>query len=211
MRTLINFIIALGCEAQPLIDHLGLKRSSEARGVKLYRHNHYRLIVSGVGKAASASAVRYIAGNEPSGSRHIWLNIGIAGHAHLPKGAPGIAHFIIDTATGGSFSPLIAFQPPCPTYALACYDKPTTNYPADTMCDMESAGFFRAALQFSSIEFIHALKIASDNSAADINALDRTTISLLVKSNLNVITTLADRLGKINATGRAHHITTVGT
>ncbi len=199
MQALVNFVIALPSEAKPLINRLGLRQDSSRPDVRLYTRNQYRLLVSGIGKAASATAVRTIVGSEPSDTHHIWLNVGIAGHAHLPKGAPGIAHLITDATTGVSFCPSIAFEPPCPTYALACYDKPTTAYAGDAMCDMESSAFFSAASQFSGAEFVHALKIVSDNSAADIEALDRTAIGLLIENNLDIVTSLAETLERIHA------------
>lgn len=197
MQTLNNFIVALPSEAAPLIDALRLNRCTRARGVKLYRRDNYRLVISGVGKTAAAAAVGYIAGSEPADTRHIWLNIGIAGHATLSKGAVGIAHRIIDQATGATYYPAIAFRAPCASYSLVCYDAPNTTYADEAMCDMESSGFFAAASRFSSVEFIHSIKIISDNSDSDIAALNRTTISEMIKAHLTMIETLAELLERL--------------
>jgi adenosylhomocysteine nucleosidase len=199
MHILTNFVVALPSEARPIIGRLDLKRCEQARGVTLYRREDFRLAVSGIGKAASAAAVGYIAGGEPSATRHIWLNVGIAGHATLAKGTAGIAHRITDQATGTSYCPSIAFRTPCQTYALVCHDKPTTSYAQDAMCDMESSAFFSAASRFSSVDFVQALKIVSDNSAADIRALDRRAISRLVEMNLDIIEAVVGSLREIAA------------
>ena len=200
MQTLINFIVALPSEGKPLIKSLGLRPCASAHGIKLYQRDNFRLAVSGIGKAASAAAVGYVAGSEPPDTHHIWLNVGIAGHAYLPQASTGIAHMITDQATGVSYYPSIAFRSPCESYALACFDKPTTTYADDAMCDMESSGFFTAASRFSTVEFIHCLKIVSDNSSTDINQLNRTTISGLIEKNLELIETVAGLLQGIATT-----------
>ena len=198
MRTLTNFVVALPSEAKPIINRLGLRPSEPAYGMKRYRRDNLQLVVSGVGKVASATAVGYIAGADAPDTRHIWLNVGIAGHAHLPKGTATIAHRITDRATGSSFYPSIVFRAPCRTADIGCYDEPTTSYASDAMCDMESSGFFAAASRFSTVEFIHALKIVSDNTAADIGALDRTKISSLIDDSLDCIEHLAEVLNEID-------------
>ncbi len=198
MQTFTNFVVALPSEAKPIIQRLGLRLDDQTHGVKRYRRDNFQLVVSGVGKVASATAVGYLAGAGPAHARHIWLNVGIAGHAHLPKGTATIAHCITDLATGISFYPSIVFRPPCRTSDIVCHDEPTTSYSSNAMCDMESSGFFAAASRFSTVEFVHALKVVSDNSAADIGALDRTKITALIGDNLDCIERLADTLNDID-------------
>ena len=99
MHAELNFITALPSEARPLIDHYGLRRSARGRGITLYETDGVRLAVSGIGKAASAYAVGVIAGIAGDTTEQLWLNVGIAGHAHVPRGTIGIAHRIDDTAT----------------------------------------------------------------------------------------------------------------
>jgi len=199
MQTLTNFVVALPSEAKPIIHRLGLRPDEQTHGLRRYRRDNVQLVVSGVGKVASATAVGYIAGAYPPDTRHIWLNVGIAGHAHLPKGTATIAHRITDLASGSSFYPSIVFRPPCRTSDIVCHDEPTTSYASDAMCDMESSGFFAAASRFSTVEFVHALKVVSDNTAADIGALDRKKITALIDDNLDHIERLADTLNEIDA------------
>lgn len=197
MRVLNNFIVALASEAAPLIDSLELSRCSESSKVKLYRRDNYRLIICGIGKTAAAAAVGYIAGTESADTRHIWLNIGIAGHSTLAKGSIGIAHRIIDQATGTTYYPAMAFHTPCASYSLVCHDAPDTTYASDAMSDMESSGFFAAASKFSSVEFIHSLKIISDNTSKDIRSLNRTTISKMIAAHVKLIESFAELLESI--------------
>ncbi len=199
MQILTNFVVALASEAKPIIKRFRLKRCEEARGVTLFARDNIRLIVSGIGKAASATAVGYVAGSELHDTIHIWLNVGIAGHQTLAPGSVGMAHVITDRATGIAYYPSLVFRTPCPSYALECFDEPTTTYAGDAMCDMESSAFFSAAARFSSVEFVHALKIISDNSAADIATLDRASISALVETSLDNIEFVTDTLSRLAA------------
>lgn len=197
MRNVVSFVVALPSEARPIVDALRLQRSERTDNVKLYERENIRLIVSGIGKIASAAAVGYIAGNELTECSFIWINVGIAGHAHLPPGTVGIAHVVVDQATASTYYPAIAFPAPCESYALACFDKPTTSYAGAAMCDMESSGFCAAASRFSSVEFIHVLKVISDNSAGDIEALDRSAITTLIEGKLEIIEELAETLERL--------------
>lgn len=63
----------------------------------MYRRDHLRLIVSGVGQAASAAATRGLSRlvDRPEGTR-AWLNIGLAGHGQLPPGSLLTASAVIE-------------------------------------------------------------------------------------------------------------------
>ena len=63
----------------------GLERCESPASVKCYVRDRFRLVVSGIGKVASATAVGYIAGSEPDDANFAWVNVGIAGHACLPN------------------------------------------------------------------------------------------------------------------------------
>ncbi len=194
MHTLTNLIVALPSEAAPLIDNFRLSRCTKARGLKVYGRDNIRLVIAGVGKIAAAAAVGYIAGTEPADARHIWINIGIAGHATLPKGSLAIAHRIIDRATGATFYPAFACPVPCDSYSLTCHDAPNTAYADAEMHDMESSGFFATASRFSSVEFIHSIKVISDNSARDIGLLTREIISEMIGVHAATVKSFAARL-----------------
>lgn len=186
-RIYLNFVCALPSEARPIIEHYALQRSVDARHRHIYRAGSTQLIVSGVGKLASACAVGHLAALTPASIEGLWLNVGIAGHSTRPQGAIGIAHSITDKATSKNYYPAIAFAAPCASYAVSCFDQPTTTYDGDALCDMESSGFISAASRYSSVEFCHVLKVVSDNSASDFPSLNRERISELVGGSINVI------------------------
>jgi adenosylhomocysteine nucleosidase len=187
MSLRINIVVALPSEARPIVEHLSLRHERTAGGMKYYRSENVSLAVSGVGKTASAMAVGFLAAMADSEDRHVWLNVGIGGHAKLPIGTSIIAHTITDHATGRSLFPSIVFNLPCESYPVRCFDEASTDYPFNAICDMESSAFYAAASRITEVEFAHVLKIVSDNSECDIRALDRNRIHSLVHGNLGVL------------------------
>lgn len=194
MSVQLNFITALPSEARPLIERFRLGRPHRTHGITWYENADVRLAVSGVGKSASAYAVGVLSGMAQPRSRSLWLNVGIAGHRDASPGTIGIAHRIDDLATAQVHYPAIVFNAPCKSFRVACFDRPTTSYHDDALCDMESSAFFAAAMRTAGVEFAHVLKIVSDNNAEHLEALDRRTITDLVSARLDVIAEVAARL-----------------
>ena len=165
MSVQLNFITALPSEARPIIDRFKLGQPQRTNGITWYENADVRLAVSGVGKSASAFAVGVLSGMDRGSAQSLWLNVGIAGHRDASLGTIGIAHRIDDLATAQVHYPAIVFNAPCASFRVACFDRPTTSYHGDALCDMESAAFFAAAIRTSGVEFAHVLKIVSDNNA----------------------------------------------
>lgn len=194
MTVQLNFVTALPSEARPLIDHFRLGQQHRTNGITWYANDTIRLAVSGVGKSASAFAVGVLSGMSHARTRALWLNVGIAGHRDAALGSIGIAHRIDDLATAQVYYPGIVFNAPCESSRVACFDRPTTSYDGDALCDMESAAFFAAATRTSGVEFAHVLKIVSDNSAEHLTMLNRQIISDLIRGQIEVIAAVADEL-----------------
>ncbi len=202
MAPVTNLVVALPSEARPLVERFDLRPRDPAGPLRTYEGRNIRLVVSGVGKLASAHAVGYLAGCTGATRGDLWINVGIAGHANVPVGTVALVHRIEDAAIRRAYYPVIAVSAPCPSFAVTCFDEPTTNYAGDALCDMESAGFFAAASRHQTHEFIHLLKVVSDNCAADIPQLDRAAIGRLVASAADCLGTLIDRLATLH---RATH------
>lgn len=194
MPVQLNFITALPSEARPLIDRFKLGQAHRTNGITWYENAGIRLAVSGVGKSASAFAVGVLSGMGSACVQALWLNVGIAGHRDASLGAIGIAHRIDDLATAQVHYPAIVFNAPCASFRVACFDRPTTSYHGDALCDMESSAFFAAAIRTSGVEFAHVLKIVSDNNAEHLETLNRQTITDLVSAQIDVIAEVAERL-----------------
>jgi hypothetical protein len=59
---------------------------------------------------------------------------------------------------------------------------------------MESAGFYASALRHATVEFVHVLKVVSDNNAADLRVLDRSRITALIAAHIDIVQALANAL-----------------
>jgi nucleoside phosphorylase len=196
VNNVINLVVALDCEARPLIERFDLKRQPE-HAYPLYTSEQMQLIVSGVGKLNSAIATGYLAGlsDEPAA----WLNIGIAGHMTHPLGELYLCHKITDMQTGQSSYPAFTFKTTLPTASLDSFDVPVNEYHDDLLHDMEASGFYQAASRFATVEFIHCLKVISDNQDSPTHNINKQMVSELIA---NTIVVIADF---INLLSEQHH------
>ena len=170
---------ALPCEAKHLIQNWKLSKRNTSSPFSVYvnRDSPHAVIVTGVGKIAMASALGYTMALLETPQLPILLNFGIAGHANLPVGSAHIADKILDTETHRHFYPALPFSLPCPSTTLMTRTAPETFYAKDCLYDMEGSAFYEAASKFSSTEFIHCLKVISDNHQSPISHIDETKVS----------------------------------
>jgi len=188
---MINIVIALDCEAKPLIARFGLKRQQQ-HTYPLYTSEHINLIVSGIGKLNAATASGYLAGltREPAA----WLNIGIAGHKSHSLGTLYLAHKITNQQSQQNWYPAFTFKTGIATASLASFDVPVTEYADELLHDMEAAGFYQATCRFNSAEFIHCLKIVSDNAEHSTQKINKQMVSKLIHGQLTPIETFISTL-----------------
>jgi adenosylhomocysteine nucleosidase len=204
---MINIVTALACEASPIIQRYKLKKSQVLAVFPVYENDSMTLIISGVGKFASACAVGFLQSRLQSSMNssvhasipHIWLNVGIAGHATLDQGAALLAHKISDVAADCSYYPCITFDVPCITAEVITVDKAETHYPTQAVYDMEALGFCAAASRFSSFEQIHSLKIISDNESVSPARITKHLVEDLVANQLTVLSALLEAFAEIQA------------
>src|SRR5436853_5329305 len=101
-NSLINLVIALHCEAKPLIQHLKLKKivdQSLPFPVYLNPSKTIHLVIAGVGKIRMATATAFLfcfTGAKPYSS---FLNIGIAGSTQFKIGELVFANKISEIST----------------------------------------------------------------------------------------------------------------
>ncbi|MCI0507735.1 MAG: hypothetical protein L0Z73_16715 [Gammaproteobacteria bacterium] len=191
---MLNLVAALPEEARPVIHHYQLKRLHQAHAFPVYSNGDIRLIVSGIGGLAAASAVGYLAGILDAGKTTAWLNVGIAGCKRLPVGEAALAHKITDMTSQKIFYPSTCFDPPCNTTGIKTVAIPEIHYPDDEAYDMEAAGFYSAALRFSTLELIHSIKIISDNAASHIESISGSGVMSLIERNIKTISSMANIL-----------------
>ena len=189
---MINIIVALYCEAKPLIEYFKLKRQPD-HPYPVYRTDKIQLIVSGVGKLNAATATGYLAG--VSDTPAAWVNIGVAGHKTHALGTPCLAHKITDQQSNQSWYPIFIFKTPLTTESLGTFDAPENNYEDELLHDMEATGFYQAASRFNSAEFIHCLKVVSDNTENSSRKINKQMVSELIAKQIGSI---ADFISSLN-------------
>ena len=196
------FVTALSCEARPLLDAWDFNKI-ESSPFAIYHSakDKLLLIISGVGSDKSATAVRYLASKIRKREitalvdtrDSIWINFGIAGHREHELGRGFLIHKINDISRNMSFYPWRL-----PYYASAeinCHMQGQNRYPADSLVDMESAGFFANATSITANELVHLYKVVSDNSGTSV--LDKEGVAKLLAPHIPNLDTLATKLRKM--------------
>ena len=191
----VNFVVALSCEAKPIISHFNL-RKRDSTLFKIYSNQDHsiRLIISGIGSSASSRATKYLALASEADMGTAWLNIGIGGHKDLPLATAILAQRIVDSKTEQSWFPQLVFDPPCLTASVKTVEKPDFNYPDDNVVEMEASGFYSAAESYSTREIIHCMKIISDNSQSPVGKITAAMVDKLISRNLSSIKELVRKL-----------------
>ncbi|MFT5089083.1 MAG: adenosylhomocysteine nucleosidase [Candidatus Latescibacterota bacterium] len=184
---------ALAAEARPLLDHYRLRAFADEGAFRIYASPEVRLVVSGVGKTATAAAVAYTQArfaDEPGP----WLNIGIAGHASAALATPLLVHKAIDTANERVYYPVFSFAPPCASTCVHSVAQPTSAYEQEAAFDMEASAFIETAQRFVPAELTHSLKIVSDNAQTSWQEIKKDQVIEWIGAQLKLIDTLHQEL-----------------
>lgn len=195
---MMRLLVALAPEARPLIDHFRLRRRAGTDAYPIYENDAMSLVVSGVGRVRAAAAVAYLHALYGPVANVPWLNIGIAGDGTRAVGTGVLAHRIRDAATQKGWYPPLIFTPPCETTEVLTVDAPMRAYPDGYAVDMEAAGFYPTACQFSTAELVHCYKIVSDNKDTPMEAVSAKATKALVAQKLDVIETLVDEVRRLS-------------
>jgi len=196
----VNIVCALMCEARPLIDFYRLKKRVDTPFVVFeLESSPVRVVICGIGMTNAATAVGWV--NGLAEQTAIWLNIGTAGHAALPIASALRVHSYATISQEPKFVPLLAPWPG-QSSALLTAQEPSSDYPSTALVDMEGAGFFTAALHFTSAEFVQAIKIVSDNIEQGFEDLNPAKITTLVEQNIEKI---VNHINALRGILKIHH------
>lgn len=192
---MIHFVIATYAEAIPIIKYYKLKQIKDITPFSIFvdKYKDISLIISGIGKVASSSAVSFMYCIFEYNKNNIWINIGIAGYGKGKVGEVYLINKITDHLTKKNFYPSIVFECRIPTIACQTYEIPNFNY-SSKLHDMELTGFFETATKFSSNELVHSLKIVSDNENNHINKKNKEFISNLIFKEIDTIDIIIRKL-----------------
>lgn len=199
----LRLVVALRCEAQPLIERFELSARESGRSLRCYTgmldEVPLELAISGVGKLAAATAAAYLQGlGAPRRSR--WLNIGLAGHGRRALGEVLLTARVVEAASGRHFSAELPFATRLPAITLRTLDAPQASYPEeDEAVEMEAFGFFSAARRFADASGVQALKIVSDNAASPPLGRDEARATALVADAMETIVEVASKLANAGA------------
>jgi len=186
---MLNYVVALRAEANPLIEQFNLKQASSDQ-YPVYRSDHATLIICGIGRNAAAAATAWLAATRPA---KVWLNVGIAGHASKQQGTLFAAHRIVENGSGKCWYPT-HIKTVVETENLMTFDNVQRKYVADHLHDMEASGFYETALRFSIAELTHSVKVVSDNSNQSVDKVDKKLIERLIGRNLSQIESFSSHL-----------------
>ena len=204
---MLHFVIATYTEAVPIIKYYKLKQINRITPFNIFvdKNSDVSLIISGIGKVASSSAVSFLYCIFKQKKNSIWINIGIAGFGKGKIGEIFLVNKITDHITKKNYYPSIVFENDIPTLGCQTYEIPNFNY-TSRLHDMELTGFFETAIKFSSNELVQSLKIVSDNNENKIDKNDKKFISDLISKKINTIDILTRKLKKISNSNDKDHI-----
>ncbi len=196
-RGRVNIVVALTCEAKPLIHHYELVPSAARTAFRELGNadDTIRLVISGVGRRNAAAATAQLVDRQGDGA---WLNVGTAGHLEHALGTPWLAHRIIDSAGGRVWYPPIVFEPPCASATVRTIDAACLDYLTDDLYEMEAAAFFETARRAATHELVQSLKIISDNRSTGPMSITASGVEKLIELNLDTIAALVELLADLD-------------
>jgi len=192
---MLIWVAALHCEAKPVIDYYRL-RKQPADAFDVYRGDDMALVVSGVGKLASAAACAWMAADQREQAVLAWLNLGIAGAAAQEIGEAFLLNQVIDADSGERYYPVPATRAYFPGSACRTLGKPDYDYRDDGLFDMEASGFMQSTLYFSSAELVQCVKLVSDNRRRQ-DTPSRQQVSALLHARIDDIARQAEALASL--------------
>lgn len=197
----LNIMLALSCEAKPIIDFYRLKKLP-SKGFAHFnsqgnpdRPHDINLVVSGIGSSNMLQASAWLAAKTELMSC-CWLNIGTAGHESFELGMiVQVVHSVELGSLKAHYPPLVVnarklikgAQSSTEVVSLLSSNTPVSDYPANQAVDMEAYSFFLSAKRFASSELVQSLKVISDNQTEGLELLNATRISELVGSQISII------------------------
>ncbi len=188
---------ALPCEVKVLIRHLNLKRYQSSQVYSIFVNDYYCLTVTGVGKAAMAAAMGYTFATFPKTINPLVINVGIAGHEKYPLGTVLVAKKIIDLDSSRRFYPQLVFSVPVDTEVIASVSRPESTYREGYVYEMEATAFYETALNFSSAELIHVIKVISDHKDAPVERVTSQLVTELMVPALSPILAVIGELSEL--------------
>jgi hypothetical protein len=187
---MIFIATAIELEARPFIEKLNLKKNPDHHLYNIYTGGDFALIVTGVGKIASAMAVTYMLSHFPVPD--FFVNAGMA------AGDEGVGIYLInsikDLGSERSVYPAMLLDIDLPEKPLCSSDRVLSpdEVKKGYLYDMEGIGFFLAASKYLTNDRILLFKYISDNGIADGNLSRERIESAITESSALVAEKIKD-------------------
>jgi len=185
-------VTALQSETRPLVEHFDLDGRQAEGPFQRYGSDGLELIRCGPGKTAAAAAVAYLAGRLDGPGPRFWLNVGVAGHGDRPTGDVVLAGEVVDGETGERWYPQPVFPVEPELETVRTVPTPERTFEHPDAYDMEAAGFYDAALRFSTVERVHVLKIISDGPDQSPDDVTAEAVERLVGRRVDAVEAMLD-------------------
>ncbi len=192
---MIRFVVALAPEADALVRRYRMEPGEGA--FRWFRSEEAALVISGIGKLASAAATSYLharTGEEPFG---VWLNFGTAGHRDRARGDVLLAHTVTDAASGERLYPTRLAGPDLEAVEVRTVERPEIDFDSDAAYDMEAYGCVDIALRLSTSELVQSIKVVSDNRETTTAGWTAAAVRDLIESRVDVVARAAERFREI--------------
>lgn len=198
MKGGVNLAVAHPLEAKALLEWFDLEETEPGGAFRCYDNSKgITLIITGMGAENAAAGVHFLHQRQSPGFR-AWLNIGIMGHPSAAIGQGFLINRIGHRRTG------VIYWPPVPGTGLpGCelitVDEPETDYPENTACDMEAAGFYAQASGLTATDLVYVFKIVSDNRENPASEVNPKHVPALFGKQESAIRKLVDHLRERSA------------
>ena len=194
---MLIWVIALHCEAKPVIDFYRLKKTPAHHSFDLYQNEYMQCVISGIGKINAAAATAWVAALNQNQASLAWINLGTAGSAKHELGSVFWVSKISQEHSSKHLFPVPTFTSGFASSGCISLDETSVDYHDTQIYDMEASAFFVTATRFSSAEQIHCLKVISDNKQRQ-TGQDKSAISNLISPCMPAINTFANKLQALN-------------
>jgi hypothetical protein len=170
---MITIYCALYREAQELIRAFGLKKETEQNHFQVFSdvEQNVRIVITGVGGVAAATAVAEVSTCYPPGKGDFLLNFGsCAAGEKRETGQVFLCHKITEEGSGRTFYPDVLYRHPFAEAALvsaARVKKPEELSGADGLFDMEAAAIYQAGNYYYSPHQMIFVKVVTDHGVSD--------------------------------------------
>ena len=179
-------------EAKAFIDYYSLKKKKTSN-FSLYYNDLISLTICGIGKINAAMSIVQTFYEFKQQKNNIWINFGVAGHKKEKIGSIFLVDKVIDNETKKKRYPFILDNCKINQNSCITYNEPNFNY-TNNLSDMEASGFFFGCEKYSSKEFIHSIKIISDNEKKKINFFNKDEVKNMVLNKIEDIDTFIKKL-----------------